>query len=52
MRVDEVFPGQKIVLWSHEDRNLVTKGHFDKLDYMPTSFNAIGSSARCIERIF
>ena len=52
MRVDEVFPGQKILLWSHSDRNLVLKGGVEKLGYMATAFNAIGSSARCIERIF
>ena len=52
MRADEVFPGQKILLWSHEDRNLVLRGQFEKLGYMATAFNAIGSSARCIERIF
>lgn len=52
MRVDEVYRGHKIVLFNHQDRNSIKIGEFPQLNYMATSFNALGTSHRCLERIF
>lgn len=48
MRVEEIFPGKKLALYSHEDRNIVKEGEFPEVGYMATSFNALGTSQRCI----
>ena len=51
-RIKDIYPGQKIVLYSHEDRNRIEIGSFPEFSYMATCFNALGSSPQCLEKIF
>jgi hypothetical protein len=52
MRVEDIYRGQRLILYNHQDRNIVKNGEFQELSFMATGFNALRTSPRCIERIF
>lgn len=48
MRPEDIYRGQKLTLYSHEDRNLIKNADFEELSYMATCFNALGTSRKCL----
>lgn len=48
MRPEDIYRGQKLTLYSHEDRNLIKNADFEELSYMATCFNALGTRRKCL----
>lgn len=48
MRTEEIYRGQRLTLYSHQDGGVITKGEFGELSYMATCLNALGTSPRCL----
>jgi hypothetical protein len=52
MRAEDIYRGHRLTLCNPQDPTVTKRGEFEELFYMATCLNAIGTSPRCLERIF